>query len=104
MAGTVENRRAERRANIVQEGTVLVIDDEADIRELLELSLLRMGLAVECIGSVEAAKQLLQSKRYELCLTDMRLPDGDGLELRSEERRVGKECPSLCRSRWSPYH
>src|SRR5437667_6282165 len=81
MAGTVENRRAERRANIVQEGTVLVIDDEADIRELLELSLLRMGLAVECIGSVEAAKQLLQSKRYDLCLTDMRLPDGDGVEL-----------------------
>src|SRR3989442_14267797 len=80
MAGTVENRRAERRTNIVQ-GTVLVIDDEADIRELLELSLLRMGLAVECAGSVAAAKQLLQSKRYELCLTDMRLPDGDGREL-----------------------
>jgi len=80
MAGTVENRRAERRTNIVQ-GTVLVIDDEADIRELLELSLLRMGLAVECAGSVAAAKQLLESKRYELCLTDMRLPDGDGLEL-----------------------
>src|SRR5258708_13392294 len=80
MAGTVENRRAERRTNIVQ-GTVLVIDDEADIRELLELSLVRMGLAVECVGSVAAAKQLLQSKRYELCLTDMRLPDGDGLEL-----------------------
>src|SRR6266704_280270 len=80
MAGTVENRRAERRTNIVQ-GTVLVIDDEADIRELLELSLLRMGLAVECAGSVAAAKQLLQSQRYELCLTDMRLPDGDGLEL-----------------------
>ncbi|HET7766151.1 MAG TPA: sigma-54 dependent transcriptional regulator [Burkholderiales bacterium] len=60
---------------------MLVIDDEADIRELLELSLLRMGLAVECTGSVAAAKQLLQSKRYDLCLTDMRLPDGDGLDL-----------------------
>src|SRR5437870_3491028 len=92
MAGTVENRRAERRANIVQQGTVLVIDDEADIRELLELSLLRMGLAVECIGSVEAAKQLLQSKRYDLCLTDMRLPDGDGLEL---VRFIGIQCADL---------
>ena len=92
MAGTVENRRAERRANIVQQGTVLVIDDEADIRELLELSLLRMGLAVECIGSVEAAKQLLQSKRYDLCLTDMRLPDGDGLEL---VRFIGVQCADL---------
>jgi two-component system response regulator PilR (NtrC family) len=80
MAGTVTNRRADRRSSPVQ-GTVLVIDDEADIRELLELSLVRMGLAVECAGSVGAAKQLLQSNRYDLCLTDMRLPDGDGLEL-----------------------
>src|SRR6266513_764694 len=80
MAGTVANRRAERRTSLVQ-GTVLVIDDEADIRELLELSLVRMGLAVECTGSVATAKELLQSKRYELCLTDMRLPDGDGVEL-----------------------
>src|SRR3989475_1616328 len=80
MAGTVANRRAERRSQPVQ-GAVLVVDDEADIRELLELSLVRMGLAVECAGSVSAAKQLLQSGRYDLCLTDMRLPDGDGVEL-----------------------
>jgi two-component system response regulator PilR (NtrC family) len=80
MAGTVASRRADRRGNPVQ-GAVLVIDDEADIRELLELSLVRMGLAVECAGSVAAAKQLLQSKKYDLCLTDMRLPDGDGLDL-----------------------
>jgi two-component system response regulator PilR (NtrC family) len=80
MAGTVANRRADRRSSPVQ-GTVLVIDDEADIRELLELSLVRMGLAVESAGSVAAAKQLLQSNRYDLCLTDMRLPDGDGLDL-----------------------
>ena len=80
MAGTVANRRADRRSTSVQ-GAVLVIDDEADIRELLELSLVRMGLAVDCAGSVTVAKQLLQAKRYDLCLTDMRLPDGDGLEL-----------------------
>jgi two-component system response regulator PilR (NtrC family) len=80
MAGTVANRRGERRASPVQ-GAVLVVDDEADIRELLELSLVRMGLAVECAGSVAAAKQSLQSKKYDLCLTDMRLPDGDGLDL-----------------------
>ena len=81
MAGTVANRRAERRSAIPVQGMVLVIDDEADIRELLELSLLRMGLAVECTGSVTSAKQMLQSKRYDLCLTDMRLPDGDGLDI-----------------------
>src|SRR5260221_2661876 len=91
MAGTVANRRAERRTSLVQ-GTVLVIDDEADIRELLELSLVRMGLAVECAGTVAAAKQLLQSKRYDLCLTDMRLPDGDGLDL---VRFIGAECADL---------
>jgi two-component system response regulator PilR (NtrC family) len=91
MAGTVANRRADRRSNPVQ-STVLVIDDEADIRELLELSLLRMGLAVECSGSVAGAKQLLQSKRYDLCLTDMRLPDGDGLDL---VRFIGAQCVDL---------
>ena len=80
MAGSVANRRAERRTALVQ-GPVLVVDDEADIRELLELSLVRMGLLVECAATMAAAKHLLQSKRYELCLTDMRLPDGDGLEL-----------------------
>jgi len=91
MAGTVANRRAERRPSAIQ-GTVLVIDDEADIRELLELSLLRMGLAVECVGSVAAAKHWLQSKRYDLCLTDMRLPDGDGLDL---VRFIGAQCSDL---------
>src|ERR1700704_1747100 len=90
MPGTVE-KRAERRKHSLQ-GAVLLIDDEADIRELLELSLLRMGLAVECVGSAAAAKQLLQSKRYELCLTDMRLPDGDGLEL---VRFIGVQCADL---------
>lgn len=91
MAGTVANRRADRRTSPVQ-GSVLVIDDEADIRELLELSLIRMGLAVECTGSVAAAKELLHAKRYDLCLTDMRLPDGDGLEL---VRYIGVQCVDL---------
>ncbi|THF64015.1 sigma-54-dependent Fis family transcriptional regulator [Pseudothauera nasutitermitis] len=60
---------------------VLVIDDESDIRELIELSLLRMGLGCDTAGSVGEARRLLDSRRYRLCLTDMRLPDGDGLEL-----------------------
>jgi two-component system response regulator PilR (NtrC family) len=91
MANTLANRRAERRTRIVQ-GAVLVVDDEADIRELLELSLVRMGLGVECAGSVGAAKQLLQSRRYDLCLTDMRLPDGNGLEL---VRHIGTQFADL---------
>ena len=60
---------------------VLVVDDEDDIRELLELSLMRMGLACDSAGSVAEARERLAGGRYRLCLTDMRLPDGDGLEL-----------------------
>jgi two-component system, NtrC family, response regulator PilR len=60
---------------------VLVVDDEPDIRELLELTLVRMGLGVESAGSIAEAKERLRDERYDLCLTDMRLPDGEGLEL-----------------------
>lgn len=60
---------------------VLVVDDEADIRELLDLTLARMGLLADCVGSLAEARRMLASQRYQLCLTDMRLPDGEGLEL-----------------------
>ena len=60
---------------------VLVIDDEEDIRELLDLTLVRMGLSADCAGTVAEAKRLLKKERYSLCLTDMRLPDGEGLEI-----------------------
>ena len=63
---------------------VLVVDDEEDIREVLELSLLRMGLACDTAGTLADARGLLGAKAYRLCLTDMRLPDGDGLELVAE--------------------
>src|SRR5688572_19455697 len=60
---------------------VLVVDDEADIRELLSMTLTRMGLSVDAAGTGFEAEQFLQRNRYDLCLTDMRLPDGDGLDL-----------------------
>ena len=60
---------------------VLVIDDEADIRELIDLTLVRMGLATECVGSVAEARAALDGEAFQLCLTDMRLPDGEGLEI-----------------------
>ncbi len=60
---------------------VLVVDDEADIRELLDLTLARMGLAADCAGTVAEAKEYLEREEYSLCLTDMRLPDGEGLEI-----------------------
>lgn len=60
---------------------VLVVDDEPDIRELLDLTLARMGLLAVCVGSVGEAKRALDARRFDLCLTDMRLPDADGIEL-----------------------
>lgn len=60
---------------------VLVVDDEADIRELIDLTLLRMGLTAVCAGSVVEARAALASHDFQLCLTDMRLPDGDGLDI-----------------------
>ncbi|HEY6967195.1 MAG TPA: sigma-54 dependent transcriptional regulator [Burkholderiales bacterium] len=60
---------------------VLVVDDEPDIRELLELTLAKMGLAVDSAGSLGEARERLRAGRYRLCLTDMRLPDGEGLDL-----------------------
>ena len=60
---------------------VLVVDDEADLRELLSLTLVRLGLDVDTAESVSAARALLGRNAYALCLTDMRLPDGSGLDL-----------------------
>jgi two-component system response regulator PilR (NtrC family) len=58
---------------------VLVVDDEADIRELLVLTLMRMGIEADTAATVEHAFARLAERSYDLCLTDMRLPDGDGL-------------------------
>jgi two-component system response regulator PilR (NtrC family) len=73
-------KRAERRP-VQRERRVLVVDDEPDIRELLELTLTRMGLGVVAVGSLAEARDTLRDARFDLCLTDMRLPDGEGLDL-----------------------
>lgn len=59
----------------------LVIDDETDIRELLVLTIERMGIAAYSAANVDDAKFMLTQRQYALCLTDMRLPDGNGLDL-----------------------
>ena len=61
--------------------TVLIIDDEPDILELLELTLGRMSLQTRSAKTMGEALNLLQSHHFDLCLTDMRLPDGDGLSI-----------------------
>ncbi len=61
--------------------SVLIVDDERDIRELLTITLGRMDLDVDAASNVAEARQLLGEHTYDLCFTDMRLPDGSGQEL-----------------------
>src|SRR3954453_17555532 len=61
--------------------TVLIVDDEPDLVELITLTLARMNLASAAAPNLAAALELLNQRRFDLCLTDMRLPDGDGLDL-----------------------
>jgi two-component system response regulator PilR (NtrC family) len=86
-------RRTDRPAERGRIAQVLVVDDEPDIRELLELTLVRMGLGVQTVGSIADAKERLKSERYELCLTDMRLGDGEGLELVRHIAGLGNDTP-----------
>lgn len=60
---------------------VLIIDDEPDIRELVEITLGRMQLETDCAENITQAKEFLEKNIYDLCLTDMHLPDGKGLDL-----------------------
>ncbi|MHB8476272.1 MAG: sigma-54-dependent transcriptional regulator [Steroidobacteraceae bacterium] len=60
---------------------VLVVDDEPDLCELLSITLQRMDLSPRTANTVAAAQRLLKAEQFDLCLTDMQLPDGDGLKL-----------------------
>jgi two-component system response regulator PilR (NtrC family) len=60
---------------------VLVVDDEPDLLELVSLTLGRMSLRTRTASDLSSARRLLKAERFDLCLTDMRLPDGDGLDL-----------------------
>lgn len=71
---------------------ILVVDDEADLRELLVITLGRMKLDAQAVGSVSEARRALQEHAFDLCLTDMNLPDGDGIEL---VRHITQHIPDL---------
>ena len=72
---------------------ILVVDDEADLRELLEITLVRMGLDVDSAETLKQARAFLAQHDYALVLTDMRLPDGLGLELVREVTASNKSTP-----------
>src|SRR5579875_1561951 len=61
--------------------TVLIVDDEPDLLELVTLTLSRMSLETRTAADLASARRLVKSEHFDLCLTDMRLPDGDGLDL-----------------------
>ena len=82
----------QRAANA--ETTILVIDDEPDLRTLYELTLLREGYRVAAAATVAEAHDLLQQRRYGAVITDMRLPDGSGLEILHLLRAGGR--PERC--------
>ena len=71
----------------------LIIDDEPDIRELLEITLQRMGIECSSAPDIETAKNILKKRKFDLCLTDMRLPDGNGLEFVSYLQSKYPEIP-----------
>ena len=81
MSDTVQPDPSRAAQPARRQPAVPVVDDEADLRELLALTLVRLGLDVDTAESVGAARSLLAQHRYSLCLTDMRLPDGTGLDL-----------------------
>lgn len=82
--------KGEKRARS-ESPRVLVVDDEDDIRELIDLTLSRMGLEADCVDCVAAAIKALDERAYALCLTDMRLPDGEGLDI---VRHIGVRAPA----------
>ena len=72
---------------------ILVVDDEPDLLELLELTLSRMGLDTVCAQTVGEAVRLLDKEPFDLCLTDMRLPDGEGLRVVEHITHKGLDVP-----------
>ena len=60
---------------------VLIVDDEPDLLELVSLTLSRMQVETQSAHDIASARRLLQAHSFDLCLTDMRLPDGNGLDL-----------------------
>lgn len=65
----------------MRKAQVLIVDDEADILELLKITLSRMGIGCRETGDIKGAERLLASNNFDLCLTDMCLPDGSGIDL-----------------------
>ena len=74
---------------------ILVIDDEPDIRDLLEITIIKMGFDCTVAANLIQARELLHNNAYQLCILDMRLPDGDGLEFLKEILQQSSSTPVI---------
>ena len=81
----------------------LVIDDEPDIRELLEITLNRMQVETQCAENLAQARSLLSTRDFDLCLTDMRLPDGNGIDFVRHIQQTRNTIEKLARSQAPVY-
>ncbi|HEY1075673.1 MAG TPA: sigma-54 dependent transcriptional regulator, partial [Fontimonas sp.] len=72
---------------------VLIVDDEPDIRELVEITLSRMGLRTDAAATLAEARERLQKQSFDVCITDMRLPDGNGISLVADIQRMAPQTP-----------
>lgn len=86
----LNNKTMSAAANKIN--TTLIVDDEPDIRELLEITLSRMGIETTSAADLQQARDSLANNEYDLCLTDMRLPDGNGIDL---VRDIQQQHPDL---------
>jgi len=90
-----------RKARDRGQPKVLVVDDEPDLLELLELTLSRMGLDTTRAQTVGEATHLLDTQAFDLCLTDMRLPDGEGLTVVEHITNKGLDVPVAVITAWA---
>jgi two-component system response regulator PilR (NtrC family) len=74
---------------------ILVIDDEPDIRQLLSITLSRMGLSSYCVENLSRAKAALKEHEFSLCLSDLKLPDGSGLEFVKQVQESHPKLPVI---------
>src|SRR3546814_3455193 len=105
-----EMRISDWSSDVCSSDLILLAEDDDVMREYLARALTTAGYHVTAVDRGTAAVPYIDSGIFDLLLSDIVMPEMDGIELaqhtakRSEERRVGKECVSKCRSRWSPYH
>jgi two-component system response regulator PilR (NtrC family) len=77
----------------MKKNTVLIVDDEPDLCDLVALSLTRLDIDSDTVHDITSAKKKLANNNYALCLTDMKLPDGNGMDLISHITQLNKDLP-----------